>query len=54
MGQPIIEVIEDLKVIFRMVLKIERNRTALRNCIKKTLDRADIRPKGFDLNNKRV
>jgi transposase len=49
-GKPIIEVIEDLKAIFRMALRIERDRTALKNRIKKTLDRAGIRPKGFDLN----
>jgi transposase len=50
-GKPIIEVIEDLKAIFRMALRIEKDRTALKNRIKKTLDRAGIRPKGFDLNN---
>jgi len=49
-GKPVIEVIEDLKVIFRMALRIEKDRTALKNRIKKTLDRAGIRPKGMDLN----
>lgn len=49
-GKPVIEVIEDLKAIFRMALRIEKDRTALKNRIKKTLDRAGIRPKGFDLN----
>jgi len=49
-GKPVIEVIEDLKAIFRMALRIEKDRTALKNRIKKTLDRAGIRPKGIDLN----
>ena len=49
-GQPIIEVLEDLKEIFRTAARIERDRTALKNRIKKTLDRAGIRPKRFDLN----
>ena len=50
-GKPVIEVLEDLKAIFRMALRLERDRTALKNRIKKTLDRAGIRPKYFDLNN---
>lgn len=49
-GKAIIEIIEDLKAIFRMALRIEKDRTALKNRIKKTLDRAGIRPKGFNLN----
>jgi len=49
-GKAIIEVIEDLKAIFRMALRIEKDRTALKNRVKKTLDRAGIRPKGMDLN----
>jgi len=49
-GKPVIEVIEDLKAIFRMALRIEKDRTALKNRIKKTLDRAGIRPKGIDFN----
>lgn len=49
-GKPVIEIIEDLKAIFRMALRIEKDRTALKNRIKKTLDRAGIRPKGMDLN----
>lgn len=49
-GKTIIEIIEDLKAIFRMALRIEKDRTALKNRIKKTLDRAGIRPKGFNLN----
>lgn len=50
-GKPIIEIIEDLKAIFRMAFRIERDRTALKNRIKKTLDRAGIRPKGLNLNS---
>ncbi len=50
-GKPIIEVLEDLKAIFRMVMRIEKDRTALKNRIKKTLDRAGIRPRRLDLNN---
>ena len=49
-GKPVIEIIEDLKAIFRMALRIEKDRTALKNRIKKTLDRAGIRPKGLNLN----
>jgi len=50
-GKPIIQVFEDLKAIFRMASKLERDRTALKNRIKKTLDRAGIRPRKLDLNN---
>jgi len=53
-GKPVIEVIEDLKAIFRMALRIERDRTSLKNRIKKTLDRAGIRPKGMDFNHEWV
>ncbi|TFG23159.1 MAG: IS110 family transposase [Promethearchaeota archaeon] len=49
-GKPIIEVQEDLKAIFRMILRIEKDRTALKNRIIKTLDRAGIRPKRMSLN----
>jgi transposase len=49
-GQPIIEVLEDLKHIFRTAARIEKDRTALKNRIKKTLDRAGIRPKALNLN----
>jgi len=49
-GKPVIEAIEDLKAIFRMALRIEKDRTALKNRIKKTLDRAGIRPKGMNFN----
>ena len=49
-GKPIIEAQEDLKAIFRMILRIEKDRTALKNRIIKTLDRAGIRPKSVDLN----
>lgn len=53
-GEPVIEIIEDLKAIFRMALRIEKDRTALKNRIKKTLDRAGIRPKGLNLNREWV
>ncbi|TFG29883.1 MAG: hypothetical protein EU532_02150 [Promethearchaeota archaeon] len=53
-GKPVIEVLEDLKAIFRMAAHLERNRTALKNRIKKTLDRAGIRPRYLDLNNQWV
>jgi len=49
-GKPVIEVLEDLKAIFRMAAHLERDRTALKNRIKKTLDRAGIRPRYLDLN----
>ncbi len=49
-GKPIIEVLEDLKAVFRMMLRIEKDRTALKNRIIKTLDRAGIRPKRMDMN----
>jgi transposase len=53
-GKAVIEVLEDLKAIFRTAVRIEKDRTALKNRIKKTLDRAGIRPKGFDLNHEWV
>jgi len=53
-GKPIIEVLEDLKAIFRMAARLERNRTSLKNRIKKTLDRAGIRPRYLDLNHEWV
>lgn len=49
-GKPVIEVYEDLKAIFRMMVRIEKDRTALKNRIKKTLDRAGIRPRVLNLN----
>ncbi|MHA1272574.1 MAG: IS110 family transposase [Promethearchaeota archaeon] len=53
-GRMVIEVLEDLKEIFRMGVRLERDRTALKNRIKKTLDRAGIRPRNFNLNNEWV
>jgi len=53
-GKPIIEVLEDLKAIFRTASRIEKDRTALKNRIKKTLDRVGIRPKGLNLNHEWV
>jgi transposase len=49
-GKPIVQVLEDLKAIFRMAAQIERDRTALKNRIIKTLDRAGIRPRKLSLN----
>ncbi len=50
-GKPVIEVLEDLKAIFRMALRLEHDRTVLKNRVKKTLDRAGIRPKGVNFNH---
>lgn len=50
-GKPIIEVLEDLKAIFRLAASLERERTVLKNRIKKTLDRAGIRPRGLNMNH---
>ena len=50
-GKVIIEVLEDLKALFRMAFRLEKDRTALKNRIKKTLDRAGIRPRFFNLNH---
>jgi transposase len=49
-GRPIIEALEDMRGIFRVAGCLERDRTALKNRIKKQLDRAGFRPQGFDLN----
>jgi len=48
-GKPIIRVLEDLKAIFRTANRIERDRTALKNRIKKILDMAGIRPRKFNI-----
>jgi len=53
-GKPIIEVLEDLKAIFRSASRIEKDRTALKNHIKKTLDRVGIRPRGLNMNREWV
>lgn len=53
-GKVIVEVLEDLKAIFRLAARLERDRTMLKNRIKKTLDRAGIRPRRFNLNNEWV
>lgn len=49
-GKPLIPVLEDLKALFRMNARLEVDRTALKNRIKKTLDRAGFRIQSFDLN----
>ncbi|QEE16825.2 IS110 family transposase [Promethearchaeum syntrophicum] len=50
-GKKIIFILEDLKAIFRMAIKLEKDRTMLKNRIRKTLDRAGIRPRGLNLNH---
>lgn len=49
-GKMPIGVMEDLKAIFRMGLKIEQQRTTVKNRIIKVLDRAGIRLTEFNLN----
>jgi len=49
-GKAIVQVLEDIKAIFRMAAQLERDRTALKNRIIKTLDRAGIRPRRLSLN----
>lgn len=53
-GKPIIPVLEDLKAVFRMNARLEMERTALKNRIKKTLDRAGVRPRFLNLNTEWV
>ena len=50
-GKPVIEALEDLKAVFRRMARLERERTALKNRIKKTLDRAGIRPRKINFNH---
>ena len=50
-GKQIIFALEDLKALFRMAVKLEKDRTMLKNRIRKTLDRAGIRPRGLNLNH---
>ncbi len=49
-GAPVVPALEDLKTIFRAAARIERDRTALKNWVKKNLDRAGVRPASLDLN----
>lgn len=49
-GKPIIEILEDLKSLFRMGAQLEVQKTALKNRIKKILDRAGIRLRCLELN----
>jgi transposase len=48
-GKPIVDVLEDLKAIFRMGKRLKKDMTALKNRIKKNLDRAGLRMKSLDL-----
>jgi len=49
-GTLVVPALEDLKAIFRVAARLEVDRTALKNRVKKTLDRAGIRPAGLNLN----
>jgi len=49
-GTLIVPALEDLKAIFRAAARLEVDRTALKNRVKKTLDRAGIRPAGLNMN----
>ena len=50
-GKPIITPLEDIRQVFRTAYHLEVDRTALKNRIKKTMDRGGFRPRGFNLNN---
>ncbi len=49
-GRAINVVLEDMRAVFRMAARLEQDRTAIKNRIKKTLDRAGIRPENLNLN----
>jgi transposase len=49
-GRSIVPELEDLKALFRMNWRLEHDRTALKNRIHKTLDRAGFRPRKLNLN----
>ena len=49
-GKPIIVTMEDLREIFRSAARLERDMTALKNRIKKSMDRGGFRPVEFNLN----
>lgn len=48
-GLPIVEVLEDFKAIFRRGMRLKKDMAALKNRIKKNLDRAGLRMKKLDL-----
>lgn len=48
-GKAIVGILEDLKSIFRMRKRLKKDMTALKNRIKKNLDRAGLRMKKLDL-----
>jgi transposase len=50
-SKPIIYVLEDIKRLYRRMLRLEKERTMLKNHITKVLDRAGIRAKGVNLNH---
>nr|MDO8117009.1 IS110 family transposase [Candidatus Sigynarchaeota archaeon] len=49
-GKPVVVALEDMRAIFRTAARVEVDRTALKNRIKKSMDRGGFRPTGFDLN----
>nr|MDO8110029.1 transposase [Candidatus Sigynarchaeota archaeon] len=49
-GKSINTALEDMRAIFRTAARIEVDRTALKNRIKKSMDRGGLRPKELDLN----
>jgi transposase len=49
-GRRIDTPLEDIRGLFRSAATVSKDRTRLKNRIKKTLDRAGLRPAGFDLN----
>jgi transposase len=53
-GQDVNVVLEDMCAVFRTAHRLERDRTALKNRIKKTLDRAGFRPRKLNLNSQWV
>lgn len=50
-GKPVVQVLEDLKSIFRMGHRLTKDTAALKNRIKKNLDRAGLRMKKLDLSS---
>jgi transposase len=43
--------LEDMRALFRSAYQVEKDRTRLKNRIKKSLDRGGFRPVGFDFNS---
>jgi len=49
-GKPIIVPLEDMRALFRAAFRMECDMTALKNRIKKSMDRGGLRPEKFNLN----